>query len=565
MTQILSPNGRVVAYVIGLENYVSTGKIRPVDYARRDAQAFSEALRIAFPDREVDVTTRIDDEVTRSVLKDELPYTIAGLQADDLFVFYFAGHGLYGDGGNRLTAYDSFVTNLGGTTWSVRDLLTDPLSRSACSRALMFIDACAEKLDAPGRSIVRPIDAEELESLVSARFHAVFMSCEPNQSSYGSAELEHGIWTHFLLRALRGEAPDALRPGRLLTGDALREYLRRQVPAFAAKEVPGRVQRPYALIGSSGDFAIAEVPEGSLPLANALAMSPRTKDLVAIGPKVVAVGEMLGSDGSLWRIAIDDFVVGTWNDLANFVDDFENVDAARRYVLVNARGEGRMISGRPAWRKSDDGGFEFTCAVAPPAERIAVERLPSTWAVSPKTGDIFAERGAIARTSGAESLPQMLQQSMSLVRGESYWDLDAGAEFSDHLIGFRDSPWLPCLFMIEAIRLASIARTSAMIKDGKPSTPLHCVDRVRGLEILDRVPRDRRVRIRLELDLHGAGPWSGEVAVLVLDEEPLRERRAAIAASNRFIQPALVAPQPVEPRPVAVPPTALRAIQKSKT
>jgi hypothetical protein len=185
-------------------------------------------------------------------------------------------------------------------------------------------------------------------------------------------------------------------------------------------------------------------------------------------------------------------------------------------------------------------------------------------AVSPETGDVFAERGAIARTSGAASLPQMLQSAMSFVRGESMWDLDAGAEFSDYLASFRDSPWLPGLFMLETIRLASIARKSVLLKDSKPSTPLHCVDRVRELELLERAPKDRRVRIRIELDLHGAGAWSGEVAVLVLDEEPLRERRATVAASNRLIQPTLIVPQPVEAKPVALPPATLRTTWKPK-
>jgi hypothetical protein len=399
-------------------------------------------------------------------------------------------------------------------------------------------------------------------ALLTARFHAVFMSCEPNQSSYGSAQLEHGIWTHFLLRALRGEAIEALGPGRLLTGDGLRDYLRRQVPVFAAKEIPGRVQRPYALIGSSGNFVIAEVPEGSIPFAHTVPKPPRSKDLIAIGPKVVAIGEMLGSDGTLWKVAIDDFLIGAWNDLANFVDDFENVDIARRYVLVNARGDGRMIAGQPAWRKHDNGRIEFTCDVAPPTERISVERLPGMIAVSPETGDVFAERGAIARTSGAASLPQMLQSTLSFVRGESFWDLDAGAEFSDYLASFRDSPWLPHLFMLETIRLAAIARKSALVKEDKPSTPLRCVDRVRELELLDRIPQDRRVKVRLALDLHGAGRWSGEVAVFVLDEEPLRERRATIAVSSRLIQPTLVVQQPVEPIAVALPPSVLRGIQK---
>ncbi len=84
------------------------------------------------------------------------------------------------------------------------------------------------------------------------------------------------------------------------------------------------------------------------------------------------------------------------------------------------------------------------------------------------------------------------------------------------------------------------------------------------LEILDRAPKDRRVRVRLALDLHGAGPWSGEVAILVLDEEPLRERRVAIASQNQLIQPTLVVPQPVELKPVAAPPGVLRTARKPK-
>jgi len=74
-------------------------------------------LQVAFPGRTVDVTTRVDDEATLATLENELPYTIGGLQEGDLFVFYYAGHGFYGEGGNRLTAYDSNAVNLEGTTW----------------------------------------------------------------------------------------------------------------------------------------------------------------------------------------------------------------------------------------------------------------------------------------------------------------------------------------------------------------------------------------------------------------------------------------------------------------
>jgi hypothetical protein len=563
VTPILPPNGRVVAYVVGLENYGKVGGIKPVDYARRDAEAFADVLETMFPGKAIELTSRFDEEATLSTLTYELPQTIAGLHEDDLFMFYYAGHGFYGEGGNRLTAFDSNSRNLDGTTWLLRQFLTDPLDRSSCQRALVFIDACAEKLEGFGRSVIRPIDAEEFAAFVAARFHAVFMSCEPGQKSFPSAELEHGIWTYFLLKALRGQADEALGPDRFLTGVGLQNYLRREVSAFVAKGTPERAQRPYAQIGSSGSFAIREVPEGRdsreiYPKRR----RPHAKDLIAIGPAVVAVGELLGSDGSLWTIEIDHFVIGDWRDLSKFVDGFEDIGSRDRYVLINVMGEGRAIASPPAWKKSEKGTIHFFCNVAPPAERISAHRLPSTMASSPVDGDIFVERGSIARVSGLASFPQMLRSTMSLVRGEAFLDLDEGAIFSDYYAAFSDSPWLRRLFMLEMIRLSSIARQPYSSKS--ETTPLLCVDRVHELELLDRCPQSRCLRIRLELDVCGVGAWSGEISVLVLDEDTLRDCRARIAATHRLFRPTLVVPGTVEPKPVTLPAEILRSIQRTK-
>lgn len=561
MTPILPPNGRVVAYVVGLENYGKVGGIKPVDYARRDAEAFADVLETMFPGKTVDLTSRIDEDATLSTLKYELPQTIAGLHEDDVFLFYYAGHGFYGEGGNRLTVFDSNSRNLDGTTWLLRELLTDPLEGSSCQRALIFIDACAEKLEGFGRSLIRPIDAEEFAAFATARFHAVFMSCEPGQKSFPSAELEHGIWTYFLLKALRGEAEEALGPDRLLTGTGLQDYLRREVSAFVKNGGPDRTQRPYARIGSSGSFAIREVPE-CRDLRVIDPRRPHAKDLIGIGPAVVAVGELLGSDGSLWTIEIDDFVIGDWRALSNFVDGFDNSAGRHRYVLVNAMGEGRAIASPPAWKKNEKGKIHFVCNVAPPAGRISAHRLPSTIAASPVDGDVFVERGSIARISGLASLPQMLRSTMSLVRGEAVFDLDEGAIFSDYYVAFRDSRWLRRLFMLEVIRLSSIARQPYSSKSD--TTPLLCVDRVRELEVLDRSPQNRRMRIGLELDVSGVGRWSGEVSVLVLEEGALRDCRARVAATHRLFQPTLVVPGIVEAKPATLPAGALRSIQKTK-
>jgi Caspase domain len=557
VTSILSPGGRILAYVVGLEKYGRHTGIGSVDYARNDAEAFENALQSAFPGRTIESELRTDEEATLSTLRYELPQTIAGLREDDLFVFYYAGHGFFGAGGNRLTAFDSNVKNLEGTTWLLSELLTGPLSQSPCRRALIFVDACAEKLSVPRRSVVTPLgEAEFAQFVTQASYHAVFLSCEPGQKSFPSVEFEHGIWTHYLLTALRGEAEEALGPKRYLTGTGLQDYLRKVVPARAKAENHGSPQHPWAMIGGSGSFAIREVPVGQGD-AGQITHRPKVskgKDLIAIGPNVVAVGDILGADGNEWAIELDEFIVGDWLALSRFVDGFDGIADRHRYILINAMGEGRSIAAPPSWKKAENGKLNFACKVSPPAPRMNAHQLPSTMEESPE-GDVFARNGSIARTSGLASLPQVLKSTMSLIRGEAVIDLDEGAIFSDYYASFRNSPWLGRLFKLEAIRLASIARQPAMGKS--ETTPLLCVDLVHGIKLLDEAPQNRRMRVRLDLKISGLGGWSDEIRILIVDEEELHECRARAAASHRLFQPTVNLGK-VEPIPASLHPAILR-------
>lgn len=98
----------------------------------------------------------------------------------------------------------------------------------------------------------------------------MFLSCEPGQNSYPSHEFRHGVWTYFLLRALSGDAENALGPGRYLTDSGLRDYLRREVPAYLTRESERRRrQTPLALITASNTFAIRDVPERPAQVAMA--------------------------------------------------------------------------------------------------------------------------------------------------------------------------------------------------------------------------------------------------------------------------------------------------------
>jgi hypothetical protein len=48
-----------------------------------------------------------------------------------------------------------------------------------------------------------------------------------------------------------------------------------------------------------------------------------------------------------------------------------------------------------------------------------------------------------------------------------------------------------------------------------PPTPLQCVDRVWGVEVLADAPANRWLPVRFDLEVHGLGRWQHDVPVLV--------------------------------------------------
>lgn len=265
-------NDRVVAIVVGIEDYQpkKVGALPPVQFARNDAKAFAEALQSIHPHAEIEIL--IDSDATESALAYALKQTIGGLGKDDLFVFYYAGHGFHGAGGNRITAWDSHAHHVQGTSLLLRDVLTEPLRASGCQRALAFVDACASALEelVDDRDVLSELDPAELKELLAdTHYRALFLSCEPGQKSYPSAVLKHGIWTAFLLKALRGEDEEALTEQRLLTDTSLRDYLRTRVPRFITQNMQIKAtQKPMAIINATNTFVIRDVPLPPVPVAD---------------------------------------------------------------------------------------------------------------------------------------------------------------------------------------------------------------------------------------------------------------------------------------------------------
>jgi hypothetical protein len=87
-------------------------------------------------------------------------------------------------------------------------------------------------------------------------------------------------------------------------------------------------------------------------------------DLIALGPRIVAIGEILAFDGSSWDILLRHFVIGDVRTLIGYADSFASARDGDRYVLVNAIGDGRELTAAPAVTRTES-GYQVRCSVAP--------------------------------------------------------------------------------------------------------------------------------------------------------------------------------------------------------
>lgn len=255
-----------------------------------------------------------------------------------------------------------------------------------------------------------------------------------------------------------------------------------------------------------------------------------TDDLIAFGRDIICTGELLGVDASAWALQVKHFVAGDFNGLIAFIGRFPDLPHGERYVLVNALGDGRVLTEAPALTKSGD-GYLVRCPVAQSFPRIEARQLGSRWATSPETNDLFIEKGQIARVSGLDALPQNVRSCLSMQEGESPFHPDYGVRLARFFDAFRDSPWLGHLLKLEVIRQAAIPYHDEV--RNREHTPLQCVERVRGIEILAEAPENGWLPVRIDFDVCGIGRWRHELSICMpsaVTLEKIQSRRETFAS-----------------------------------
>lgn len=262
--------------------------------------------------------------------------------------------------------------------------------------------------------------------------------------------------------------------------------------------------------------------------------------LLAIGPHIVCTGDLIGVAAGTWALRLEHFLIGDMHAVIAFIDGFVSQPPEAQYVLSDELGDGRVLVAPPSLANGPEGTI-LRCEVALSAERIDAQNLGSALASHPNTDDLYLdEKGSIARVSGLDLLPQMIRSILSMQRNESVFSPTFGMRFFEYFEAFRGSPWLDLLLKLDVVRQASVPQRDTLA--GTRHTPLRCVKRVRGFELLATEPLANKLPVRVEFEVQGVGVWRNEFSIYMPNAAQMAERGKMIAeapwlSTERVVEP----------------------------
>jgi hypothetical protein len=243
---------------VAVEKYRDS-RIPEVRYAEADANEFAQILE---EQGFVIASKLLSSDATKTTIESEVRGSAGRLTKDDRLFLYYAGHGFSSGGRNFITCHDTALHDLDRTSISLEWLL-ETINDCPSSQCAIFLDSCHSGLmDLKDlRGIYSGMTEGEIETFFKSAEHRVcFSACRMTEKSYSDQTLKHGIWTHHLIAAMTGNAPDALEANRYVTAYSLQNYLGKEVPLTLRKVRSDKATQIPVLYGShTHDFKIVDL------------------------------------------------------------------------------------------------------------------------------------------------------------------------------------------------------------------------------------------------------------------------------------------------------------------
>src|SRR5579859_7421261 len=256
------------AICVGINQYPPTCGLSPLDYAAQDAQEMYNVLRqLGFT--QANCCLLLNEDATLDAMNTALEDIILDKASEnDLVVFYFAGHShpLKVEQVKGLPKIEVFLAS---TDFDGHKILTSRSFRTqhalgmerlrqtffegeGSKKRLFIFDSCysGDFYGPKYRDHVDPVQGYiqhtfMLDSDNTGRI--ALSSCLRIQKALEDPALQHGRFTYYVLKALQGQAPEALRLDGCVTVNTLFEYVANQLPPDQRPVLSGVQQDTFVL------------------------------------------------------------------------------------------------------------------------------------------------------------------------------------------------------------------------------------------------------------------------------------------------------------------------------
>jgi len=267
----LGDYGKKYAIIIGISDYKNLSKdaknkgdLGDLKYAAQDAIAFKQFLETSeLSGGQWDIRAFINEQAASKNVDDALTNLLTQANARDLIFIFFSGHGR----SHPLREKDVYLLtwdfqpedNRSGYSYA---LLRDLIAETRAEHVIAFIDACRSgtigfKGDKTQASFSQDVFGERIAQIPENK--VIFTSGRGTQPSWEDDTFKNGVFTHFLIKGLQGEAAEHKNPQFIDLGE-LAAYLQEQVLKHTQqrKEMSPQFPMFYEKNGApSEDFPVA--------------------------------------------------------------------------------------------------------------------------------------------------------------------------------------------------------------------------------------------------------------------------------------------------------------------
>jgi len=254
----ISKQGNFYAVVIGIGNYKDS-RIPKLKYTTVDAEGIYNALinpeYTNIPKDKIKLL--LNEKATYQNIKSAIgTWLRRNTKQDDTVILFYAGHGALEEDKAYWVTYNADIDDLYGTSIS-NDEIADLFDRIKTKRLVAFLDSCYSKATinrtAKGRS-TDPVT--EPFKKFQGKGRVIITSSDGKQESLELDNLKHGVFSYYLLNALKGNA-DNDNDGIVLL-DEVWDYVKTKVPETAKKY--GAIQTPMISGSYSAGIPLSKNP-----------------------------------------------------------------------------------------------------------------------------------------------------------------------------------------------------------------------------------------------------------------------------------------------------------------